>query len=181
MLDVASLPLRNGHARLRQLRHDDAVAYAAGTADPAIQRYGHLPEPSYTPASVRAMIDGDVRAGLERGDLAVLAIAEAETDEFAGSLVIFDVFEGQGEVGFWVHPEHRGGGIGSAALDLAAQLAHRTGLARLTARTASDNTASQRVLTRAGFAETGRRRGDRTIGPRPHPHPLRAHNMSRPR
>lgn len=110
------------------------------------------------------MIDGDVRAGLERGDLAVLAIADAETDEFAGSLVIFDVSEDQGEVGFWVHPDHRGGGIGSAALGLAAQYAHRTGLARLTARTATDNTASQRVLARAGFVETGRAVGTAPSG-----------------
>lgn len=164
MLDVALLPLRNGHARLRQLRHDDAGAYAAGTADPAVQRYGHLPEPSYTPTSVKAMIDGEIHAGLERGDLAVLAIAEAETDEFAGSLVIFDVSKDQGEVGFWVHPDHRGGGIGSAALDLAAQFAHRSGLARLTARTATDNSASQRVLTRVGFAETGRAMGTAPSG-----------------
>lgn len=164
MLDVALLPLRNAHARLRQLRHDDAVAYAAGTADPAVQRYGHLPEPSYTPASVEAMIDGEVRTGLERGDLAVLAIADAETDEFAGSLVIFDVSEDQGEVGFWVHPDHRGGGIGSAALDLAVQFAQRAGMARLTARTATDNTASQRVLAQAGFVETGREVGTAPSG-----------------
>src|SRR5699024_11749054 len=98
MIDAALLPLRNTHACLRQLRHDDAVAYAAGTSDPAVQRYGHLPEPSYTPASVKAMIDGEVRAGLERGDLAVLAIAEAETVEFAGSLVIFDVSDAQWEI-----------------------------------------------------------------------------------
>ncbi|MGK4188078.1 GNAT family N-acetyltransferase [Rothia koreensis] len=164
MLDVALLPLRNGHARLRQLRRDDAVAYAVGTADPAVQKYGHLPEPYYTPTSVKAMIDGDVRAGLERGDLAVLAIAEAERDEFAGSLVIFDVSDDQGEIGFWVHPDHRGGGIGAAALDLATQFAHRTGLARLTARTATDNIASQRVLTLAGFAEVGRAVGTAPSG-----------------
>ncbi|MDN5724090.1 MAG: GNAT family N-acetyltransferase [Corynebacterium sp.] len=164
MIDAALLPLRNTHACLRQLRHDDAVAYAAGTADPAVQEYGHLPEPSYTPTSVKTMIDGDVRAGLERGDLAVLAIAEAETDQFAGSLVIFDVSEEQGEVGFWVHPDHRGDGIGYAALDLAAQFAHRSGLARLTARTVTNNTASQRVLARAGFVETGRAVGTAPSG-----------------
>jgi len=164
MIDAALLPLRDARACLRRLRHDDAEAYAAGTADPAVQEHGHLPEPSYTPASVRAMIDGEVRAGLDRGDLAVLAIADAETDELAGSLVIFDVSEEQGEVGFWVHPGHRGGGIAGAALDLAVQLAHRSGLARLTARTASDNTASQRVLARAGFVETGRAVGTAPSG-----------------
>ncbi|QDQ96056.1 GNAT family N-acetyltransferase [Tomitella fengzijianii] len=164
MLDASLLPLHNGHARLRRLRHDDAVAYAAGTADPDVQRYGHLPEPSYTPASVRTMIDGDVRAGLERGDLAVLAIARPETDEFAGSLVLFNLAEDRGEVGFWVHPDHRGGGMGSAALDLGAQFARRAGLARLTARTATGNAASRHVLTRAGFVETARAMGTAPSG-----------------
>ena len=110
------------------------------------------------------MIDGDVRAGLERGDLAVLAIARAETDDFAGSLVIFNVSECQAEVGFWVHPAHRGGGVGSAALNLAVQFAHRNGLSRLTARTAISNAPSQRVLTLADFAETGRMVGTAPSG-----------------
>ena len=164
MLDAAFLPLRNDHVRLRQLHHGDAAAYAAGTDDPAVQRYGHLPEPTYTPTSVKTLIDGEVRAGLERGDLAVLAIAKAETDEFAGSLVIFDVSGDQAEVGFWVHPDHRGGGVGAAALDLAAQFTHRSGLKRLTARTATDNVGSQLVLTRAGFVETGREVGTAPSG-----------------
>lgn len=164
MLDVTLLPLRNTHARLRQLRHDDAGPFAAGTADPAVQRYGHLPETSYTPTSVKAMIDDEVCRGLERGDLAVLAIARADTDEFAGSLVIFDVSEAQGEVGFWVHPNHRGIGISSAALDLTARFAHRTGLRRLMARTVTDNTVSQRVLIQAGFVETGRAVGTAPSG-----------------
>lgn len=167
MLDAGLLPIRNARARLRQLRHDDAVAYATGTADPAIQRYGHLPEPSYTPMSVRAMIDDEVRTGLLRGDLAVLAIARVDTDEFAGSLVVFDVSEDAAEVGFWVHPDHRGNGIGAAALDLTAEFARRTGLTRLAARTATDNAASQRVLIRAGFVETGR-----AIGTAPSGHDL---------
>lgn len=164
MLDATHLPLRNGRVRLRRLRHDDAAAFAAGTEDRAVQRYGHLPEPSYTPASVQAMIDGDVRAGLERGDLAVLAIAQAETDDFAGSLVIFNVSECQAEVGFWVHPANRGGGVGSAALDLAAQFAYRNGLSRLTARTATNNAPSQRVLTLADFVETERMVGTAPSG-----------------
>ncbi|MGO3320212.1 MAG: GNAT family N-acetyltransferase [Microbacterium gubbeenense] len=114
--------MRTEHGRLRQRPHGEAAAYAAGTDDPAVQRYGHLPEPTYTPTSVKTLIDGEVRAGLERGDLAVLAIAKAETNEFVGSLVIFDVSGDQAEVGFWVHPDHRGGGVGTAALDLAAQV-----------------------------------------------------------
>nr|WP_328825511.1 GNAT family N-acetyltransferase [Tomitella gaofuii] len=109
-------------------------------------------------------LDGDIRVGFDRGDLAVLAIARPDTDEFAGSLVLFDISGDRGEVGFRVHPDHRGGGTGSAALDLSTQFARRSGLARLTARTATDNAASRRVLTRAGFAETGRVMGTAPSG-----------------
>ncbi|WP_182358636.1 hypothetical protein [Tomitella gaofuii] len=36
-------------------------------------------------------LDGDIRVGFDPGDLAVLAIARPDTDEFAGSLVLFDI------------------------------------------------------------------------------------------
>lgn len=164
MLDADLLPLDGDRARLRPLRHDDAPAFAEGTSDPAVQAYAHLPEPSYTPATVRAMIDGAADPGLQRGDLAVLAIAQPETDAFAGSLVVFDVSDDAAEVGFWVHPDHRGAGVAAAALDLAAGFARASGLERLTARTVADNTASQRVLSRAGFVETGRAEGTAPSG-----------------
>ncbi|SDS53637.1 GNAT family N-acetyltransferase [Jiangella sp. DSM 45060] len=154
MLDASLLPLQTGRARLRALHPDDAPAFAEGTDDPDVRTYGHLPEPQYTPDSVVAMIDREARPGLERGDLAVLAIADVH-DEFTGSLVLFGVTDREAEVGFWVHPKRRGGGVAVAALDLAARFAGRSGLVRLTARTATGNAASQRVLTRAGFTEMG--------------------------
>ncbi|MER5623320.1 GNAT family N-acetyltransferase [Streptosporangium sp. NPDC002544] len=155
MLDASLLPLHNDRVRLRPLRPDDAVAFAEGTTDTDVRAFGHLPEPDYTAASVRAMIDEQARPGLDRGDLAVLAIAEVVSDEFAGSLVLFGVTADSVEVGFWLHPQCRGSGFAAAALELAAQFVSRSGLARLTARTAVENTSSQRVLTRAGFTQIG--------------------------
>ncbi|HLS62938.1 MAG TPA: GNAT family N-acetyltransferase [Ruania sp.] len=143
--------------RLRPLEARDATAFAEGTADPAVQRYGHLPEPVYTPESVRMMIERDATPGLQRGDLAVLAIADAETDALAGSLVIFDVSAHAAEVGFWMHPAHRGSGAAAVALELAARFAGASGLRDLTARTLPQNPASQRTLAAAGF--TLERRG----------------------
>ncbi|MBB3049834.1 RimJ/RimL family protein N-acetyltransferase [Prauserella isguenensis] len=164
MLDSSLLPLHDDRARLRPLRHDDAAAFAEGTADPAVREHGHLPEPEYTPESVRAMIDRDAAPGLERGDLAVLAIADAATDSFAGSLVLFDVSEDSAEVGFWLHPRHRGSGLTGAALSLAADLARGSVLAALTARTAPENIASQRALAAAGFETVGREVGTAPSG-----------------
>ncbi|WP_193106496.1 GNAT family N-acetyltransferase [Brachybacterium sp. FME24] len=166
MLDASILPLENTRARLRPLHPDDAMAFAQGTDDPAVRQFGHLPQPEYTPASVRAMIEQDASPGLERGDLAVLAMARARTDMFAGSLVIFGVSAESAEVGFWLHPAHRGSGITSAALDLAAELSRRSGLRELTARTLPENVASQRVLDEAGFTLQGRDTGTAPSGHR---------------
>jgi len=164
MLNVALLPMDNELARLRVLHVDDAHAFADGTEDPMVRAFAHLPEPKYTPTTVKSMIDGVAREGLDGGHLAVLAIADAVTDEFAGSLVIFDVSSTDAEVGFWLHPQFRGSGLASAALDLACDFTKRSGLDTLTARTVPENQGSHRVLTRAGFAETHRQRGSAPSG-----------------
>lgn len=157
MLDRALLPLADDRVRLRPLLSEDAVAFAQGTLDPAVKRYAHLPEPVYTPATVRTVIERDVVPGLARGDLAVLAIADAGSDAFAGSLVLFDVGEQKAEIGFWLHPEHRGRGFTVAAVDLAARFARASHLSTLTARTLPENAASQRVLEHTGFVLEGER------------------------
>ncbi|MFF1946298.1 GNAT family N-acetyltransferase [Rhodococcus qingshengii] len=151
MLNSSLLPLNNDRVRLRPLRTDDATAFAEGTRDADVQTFGNLPESDYTAASVRTMIDEQAQPGLDRGDLAVLAIANAATDEFAGSLVLFGVTEDAAEVGFWLHPECRGSGFATSALELAGQFVSGSGLIRLTARTAIENISSRQVLARAGF------------------------------
>lgn len=166
MLDASILPLDTTRARLRPLRSDDAVAFAQGTDDPAVRHFGHLPQLEYTPASVRAMIEQDASPGLERGDLAVLAIARVQSDRFAGSLVLFGVGATSAEVGFWLHPAHRGSDITSAALDLAAEFSRRSHLRELTARTLPENVTSQRVLEKAGFTLQGRGEGTAPSGDR---------------
>lgn len=164
MLDDTHLPLQDDTIRLRPLSSADAAAYAEGTTDPAVRARAHLPESEYTPESVVTMAEGVVREGLQRGDLAVLTIADAATDQFAGSLVIFDVAQDEAEVGFWLHPAARGRGVAGSALQLAARFAAASGLRALTARTVPDNTAAQSVLDRADFVETGRGRGTTPSG-----------------
>lgn len=151
MLNRSLLPLRNGHVVLREMQPGDAKPYAVGTRDPIVRRYAHLPEPEYTEDSVRTLIDGPIREGLERGDLAVLTIAQPGSEVFAGSLVLFGVDERSVEVGFWVHHDHRGKGLAGGALALAAELAALSGFASLVARTVPGNSASQRVLEGSGF------------------------------
>ncbi|WP_084638103.1 GNAT family N-acetyltransferase [Gordonia shandongensis] len=151
MLSTSLLPIRNERATLRTMRHSDADAYAAGTRDAAVRKYGHLPEPEYTAESVRALIDGPIREGLDDGDLAVLAIADPTTDDFAGSLVLFGATGTSVEVGFWVHPDHRGKQLSTGALALAIELLRRSRITDVTARILIDNDASRRALERSGF------------------------------
>lgn len=151
VLDRGLLPLRNGQAVLREMQPGDARAYAVGTTDRIVRRYAHLPEPEYTEDSVKALIAGPIREGLERGDLAVLTIAQPGSDIFAGSLVLFGAEERSVEVGFWVHHDHRGEGRAGGALLLAARLAALSGFTSLVARTVPGNSASQRVLEGSGF------------------------------
>ena len=48
MLDATKLPIVREGTRLRPLSELDADAYASGTKDEAVLRFGHLPEPDYT-------------------------------------------------------------------------------------------------------------------------------------
>lgn len=161
MIDSELLPLADSHRTLRPLKTVDAQPYAEGTRDPLVQRYGHLPEPEYTPELVARLAQTVVPAGLDRGDLALLSIVDAD-DAFLGSLVLFDVTSGSGEVGFWIRPDARGGGHARGALHLGLRLAADSGLEELTARTETDNVASQRNLEGAGFQLV-----DRSVGRTP--------------
>ena len=164
MLDATTLPITFENTRLRPLSELDADAYAAGTKDEAVRRFGHLPESDYTPESVRRMIRDEVAEGLSSGTLAVLALADAETDRFVGSLVLFDVSSEAAEVGFWIHPDARGAGHARRGLELASRFARNSGLRTLTARTLLENKASQRCLMNAGFREVERAVGTTPAG-----------------
>ena len=166
MLDATTLPITFENTRLRPFSELDADAYAAGTKDEAVRRFGHLPESDYTPESVRRMIRDEVAEGLSSGTLAVLALADAETDRFAGSLVLFDVSSEAAEVGFWIHPDARGAGHARRGLELASRFARNSGLRTLTACTLLENKASQRCLTNAGFHEVERAVGTTPAGQR---------------
>ena len=166
MLDATTLPITFENTRLRPLSELDADAYAAGTKDEAVRCFGHLPDSDYTPESVRRMIRDEVAEGLSSGTLAVLALADAETDRFVGSLVLFDVSSEAAEVGFWIHPDARGAGHARRGLELASRFARNSGLRTLTARTLLENKASQRCLTNAGFHEVERAIGTTPAGQR---------------
>ncbi|MFB7916038.1 GNAT family N-acetyltransferase [Streptomyces sp. NPDC056061] len=154
MIDATLLPIGDGLRTLRPLSSRDAERYAAGSQDPLVRKYGHLPEPEYTPEAVARLADDVVPRHLRAGDLALLSIVD-DAGTFLGSLVLFDVTDSTAEVGFWLHPDSRGLGHSAAALELAAALAVRSGLSEMTARTSTSNSSSRRCLERSGFNRTG--------------------------
>lgn len=151
----ALLPIARAGVMIRPLGADDAAAYAAGTADVDVRRFAHLPEPHYTPALVVEQVDSIITPGLVSGTLAVLAIAESGSEEFLGSVVLFDVAGDRAEVGFWLAAAARGRGAAQQAVECTVELGTRMGLGELYARTASENAASMRTLAAAGFAPYG--------------------------
>ncbi|GAB2751318.1 GNAT family N-acetyltransferase [Salinifilum aidingensis] len=149
------LPVTQAGVRIRPLTHSDAAAYAAGTRDTDVRRFAHLPEPHYTPDLVSEQIDSIITPGLIAGNLAVLAIADSTSDEFLGSVVLFDITDDRAEIGFWLAAAARGRGVAHQAVEGAGELGTRMGLRELHARTVNDNTTSVRTLTSAGFTPHG--------------------------
>ncbi|MGG4774444.1 N-acetyltransferase [Alcaligenaceae bacterium 429] len=149
------LPCSDGSICIRTMQDSDAEAYAAGTEDASVKRFAHLPLDHYTPEIVRDMIQGVIAEGLQAGFLAVLSIADANNDEFLGSMVFFDITATDAEIGYWVAPNHRGRKVSKHALLLAMEISRQLGLTHLRARTVIDNPASAYVLTTVGFAQQG--------------------------
>jgi RimJ/RimL family protein N-acetyltransferase len=101
------------------------------------------------------------------GEHARLVILDAASDEPAGEIGVHyqEPPTGQAMIEYAMHPAWRGRGYPVRAARLVADWAFRsTGIARLIAGTLPENTASQRVLEKAGFRREGYLRG-RLPGP----------------
>ena len=95
---------------------------------------------------------------LRGGELAELAIADAKTDVFLGSIMLhgFRWWASQAEIGYWVLPEARGRGVAARAVRLLAGWAlEELGLTRIEAYVPVDNEPSLRSIERAGFTQEG--------------------------
>ncbi|GAB2963259.1 GNAT family protein [Hymenobacter coalescens] len=100
-----------------------------------------------------ARIEQDYRAG----QLLHWAVALAATDEPVGTCGFYRGFAGRsGEIGYVLHPAHRGRGLMTEAVGAMCAFGFGTlQLRRIVADTADYNQASQRVLTHNGFRPIG--------------------------
>ncbi|MGH3414695.1 MAG: GNAT family N-acetyltransferase [Marmoricola sp.] len=159
-LDVPVIELPG--LRLRPLRPgDDPRVIEACTDEVSRHWLGQLPSPYQ--ASDAAWWREDCLRRASVGEAVTWAMADPDDDRIIGAVNLFGMGGRlrEAEVGYWVHPETRGRGIGTAATRAAVRhgllpvAEGGLGLDRVEAIAAVGNTASRRVLERAGMRPCG--------------------------
>lgn len=94
---------------------------------------------------------------LENSTLLPLVIDDAESGQMLGGTTLHDFNWdlGQIEIGYWLFGHARGWGVATRAARFAADYGFSLGAERIEARVFVGNTASERVLERAGFTREG--------------------------
>ncbi|MBX6386797.1 MAG: GNAT family N-acetyltransferase [Microbispora sp.] len=144
--------LTDGVVRLTPLTAADAGDHFALASVPDV-RDSHVPpvRPERADSEIMCRYAGHRWLTGQRADI---AIRDARTGEFAGDIQLTGIVPplGQAMLGYSLHPAHRGRGMVTRAVNLLVEWAFtHTPLRRIIAGTAPGNTASQRVLERAGF------------------------------
>ena len=140
--------------RLREVK--DQPLISAASHDPETQRWLE-DEPIPTTG---APVFRDPLDTWAQGERAPFVIADAATDRALGLISLRVIADGTGSVGVSVFPEGRGQGVGPAALRLIARWAIvESGFQRVEAEADVANTASRRMIEKAGFSREGVLRG----------------------
>ena len=147
-------PIRTQRLLLRPYAHDDVDALYAYQRLPEVHRYLYS-EPR-TRAEVEAIVaERTGMAVLTEMSKAITLVAElAQTGELVGDCVLFwrSKEHEQGEVGYVFNPAYHGRGLATEAVGGLLRLGFEcVGLHRIAAHLDSRNTASARVLERAGL------------------------------
>lgn len=165
--------LESARVRLRPLAEADVPRVAEACSDPRTRHWlATLPDP-YTEATARAFVrDGPVQASL--GRRVAWAVTAPGDDRLLAHISVFRLDEPLnptgGEIGYWAHPDARGRGVVSAALDLVVAHAFTPvadgglGRHRLQIGAAWGNAASRHVAERAGFTMVGHFHADGIVG-----------------
>jgi RimJ/RimL family protein N-acetyltransferase len=146
------LRARNVILRLPLLEDVDAILPAF--TDPEIRDAGNLP--AFGREELVASLQ-DLPLLAEQGRLLALAALDAETGEVIGGGMLhhLDAERGIVEIGYWVFPPARGRGVATTIARMLAEHAFSLGVERVAAYVNVGNTASERVVERAGFTREG--------------------------
>ncbi|MGL4257646.1 MAG: GNAT family N-acetyltransferase [Microbacterium sp.] len=147
--------LRTPRLELALPREDDVDAIFAACQDAGIQRYTPVPYP-YERQHAEQFVER-IPKDWEAGRHVTWAIREH--DRLIGTIGLYRMEgDGNGEIGFWMSPESRGGGrlreAANAVLDWGFS-AEGPGLTRIEWRAVVGNVASARVASALGFRYEG--------------------------
>ncbi|MDG4798570.1 GNAT family protein [Micromonospora sp. WMMD1082] len=149
------LPIETGRLLLRPFQPSDLADLHAYFADPAAHRYLYSEAPADLDGTREVLARRQQRTVLrEQGDALQLAAVRRGTGEVVGDVVLIwtSPEHRQGEIGYLLHPEHRGHGYATEAAEAMLALAFdRLDLHRVAGRLDARNTASARVLERLGM------------------------------
>jgi [ribosomal protein S5]-alanine N-acetyltransferase len=151
--------LESARLRMRPHRPEDAPRYAEILSDERSRHFGGRSTWMRELSRLEDVVPRALTANA-RGDRFDWTIADLATDEFIGQIQLFDfggLDETAAEIGYSVHPAHRGKGVITEALGMLTEWAFRTkesgglGLRRLSLGTAGSNKASRHAAESAGF------------------------------
>jgi RimJ/RimL family protein N-acetyltransferase len=153
-LSVPPDGIRAGGLVLRFPVLEDVDALLPAFADPELREAGNLP--AFGRDELAASLH-ELPMLAETGRLLPLAAVEDASGEVIGAGILhhLDAERGIVEIGYFVFPAARGRGFATTIARLLAEHAFSLGVERVAAYVNVDNTASERVVERAGFTREG--------------------------
>ncbi len=145
--------LQVGELLLRPPTDADVPTIAPAFLDVAVGGEAGLPR--LTEREIDAFMEERLETLRASGRLYPLMIVDGNTIAGGASLTNYDTLRDRVELGYWLHLAARGRGIATRAARALALHAFSVGVMRVEAVVRPENTASIRVLERAGFSREG--------------------------
>lgn len=154
--------LETDRLRLRSWRDDEVGRITTARTNQATAHFlPFVPQP-FTAEDARFWLK-DMAEQAAAGVRFNWCLADRASDVALGNLTLFNLRDGAGELGYWLHPEAQGRGLTAEAVQRVAQwffapAPEGFGYRRLVIRTAGTNVAARRSAEAAGFRHAGTER-----------------------
>jgi [ribosomal protein S5]-alanine N-acetyltransferase len=148
--------ISDGSIRLRLRADADTPAVVVACRDPEVPRWTRVPEPYDEGTAAEWAVES--KRQQEAGEGLHMVIADAESDEFLGSIGVHDIdrAEGRCNIGYFLAPEARGRGVMTRAVQLLSRWAFESlPVERIEITIHPENAPSRAVAERAGYTFEG--------------------------